>query len=180
MKRPIRAIAMIALCLILRFTLVVPEVGAIAVNSSASDEQPTLSGNGQFLAYVSNRNGQRQIVLYDLQRQTLIDLPGLNQGSAIAENPSLSNTARYLVYLASDSGRPEIELYDRKTNRVQIVSQGYRGWVRHPRISPDGRYIVFESGRRGQWDLEVLDRGSKVELDTLDQIENQGVSEESQ
>jgi len=31
-------------------------------------------------------------------------------------------------------------------------------------ISPDGRYIVFESGSRG-WDIEVLDRGSNIELD---------------
>jgi Tol biopolymer transport system component len=157
--------AVIALLMVIGLTLVMPAEVAIALNSPASDQQPALSGNGQFLAYVSNRNGQRQIVLYDLQRQALVDLPGLNHGSAIAEHPSISNTARYLVYMASDSGRPEIELYDRKTNLVQIVSQGYRGWVRHPRISPDGRYIIFESGRRGQWDLEVLDRGSKIELD---------------
>jgi len=37
--------------------------------------------------------------------------------------------------------------------------------VRSPRISPDGRFIVFESGARGQWDIEVLDRGTNIELD---------------
>jgi len=35
-------------------------------------------------------------------------------------------------------------------------------------ISPDGRFIVFESGSRGQWDIEVLDRGSNIELDIPD------------
>ena len=168
----------IAIAVIVGLIWGVAGAGAIALNSPASDEQPALSGNGQFLAYVSNRDGQRQIVLYDLQRQALVDLPGLNRGDAIAEHPSISNAARYLVYMASDSGRPEIELYDRKTGRVKIVSRGYRGWVRNPRISPDGRYIIFESGRRGQWDLEVLDRGSKVELDIPDRIESGSASKQ--
>ncbi len=171
MKRRSVWVAIIAISMLLGICVMSGEV-AIALNSPASEEQPALSGNGQFLAYVSNRNGQRQIVLYDLQRQVLIDLPGLNRGDAIAEHPSLSNTARYIVYMASDSGRPEIELYDRKTNRVQIISRGYRGWVSHPRISPEGRYIIFETGRRGQWDLEVLDRGSSIELDQM-KIQNE-------
>jgi len=38
----------------------------------------------------------------------------------------------------------------------------------NPSISPDGRFIVFESGSRGQWDIEVLDRGSNIELDIPD------------
>lgn len=174
MKATITKIGAFAIGLILGLVLMAGEVGAIAFNGPASDEQPALSGNGRYLAYVSNRSGRRQIVMYDLQRQEPVDLPGLNHGDAIAENPSLSYAGRYLVYLGSDAGRPEIELYDRQTNRVQIVSRGYRGWVRHPRISPDGRYIIFESGRRGQWDLEVWDRGSRVELDGPDRTESGG------
>jgi len=49
----------------------------------------------------------------------------------------------------------------------QVLSQWYQGWVRNS-ISPDGRFIVFESGSRGQWDIEVLDRGSNIELDIPD------------
>lgn len=37
--------------------------------------------------------------------------------------------------------------------------------MRNPSISPDGRYVVFESSTRGQWDIEVLDRGPTIELD---------------
>lgn len=135
------------------------------LNSPATDEHPALSGNGRFLGFVSNREGQSQLLLYDLQLRTFIDLPFLNRPDAIAQNPSLSYNARYIVYVASDSGRPEIYLYDRKTRYAQKVTQRYRGWVRNPSISPDGRYVVFETGRRGQWDIEVVDRGSKIELD---------------
>lgn len=140
----------------------------MALNSLYTDEQPALSGNGRFLAFVSNRNGKRNILLYDLQQQKFVDIPRLNRRDAIAESPSISNNARYIVYTASDSGRPEIELYDRLTNRWQVLTLGYRGWLRNPSISADGRYIVFESGRRGQWDLEVIDRGPLIELDIVD------------
>jgi Tol biopolymer transport system component len=135
-----------------------------SLNSLYADEQPALSGDGRFIAYVSNRNGTRGILLFDLKDQKFIDLPRLNRPDAIAESPSISNTARYIVYTASDRGRADIQLYDRVTEQVQVLTAGYRGWVRHPSISPDGRYITFETGSNGQWDIEIIDRGT-IELD---------------
>lgn len=143
-------------------------LGPQAINSRYADEKPAISGNGRYLAFVSNREGSRNIVLYDLERQQFVDLPYLNRRDAIAETPSISNTARYIVYIASDFGRPEVELYDRVTKTTQVLTRGYRGWVRNPSISPDGRYVAFESGRRGQWDIEVIDRGPTIELDKRD------------
>lgn len=145
-------------------------IGSAALNSRYTDEQPTLSGNGRFLGYVSNRNGSRNVLVYDLQQQQLIPLPRLNQRETIAESPSLSYTGRYIAYVASDQGRPTVVLYDRATQQAQALSQWYRGWVRNPSISPDGRYIVFESSSRGQWDVEVLDRGPNIELDIPDGV----------
>ena len=139
--------------------------GPMSLNSYQNDEQPSLSGNGRYLAFISNRDGNRNLLLYDTNRKQFVMLPGLNRGDAIAESPSLSQTARYIVYIASDRGRSDVELYDRATRRTQVLTQLYRGWVRNPSISPDGRYIAFESGNRGQWSIEVLDRGPNVELD---------------
>jgi len=72
------------------------------------------------------------------------------------------------VYLVSREGRPEIALYDRIVEETEILTESYRHWVRNPDIDLDGRYIVFETARRGQWDVEVLDRGPEVELDIPD------------
>lgn len=140
-------------------------IGPVALNSRYTDEQPTLSGNGRFVAFVSNRDNRRKIWLYDLQQQQFVDLPGLNKPAAIAETPSISRNARYIVYIASDRGRPELFLYDRATRSSQILTQSYLGWVRNPSISPDGRYVAFESSSRGRWDIEVIDRGPNIELD---------------
>lgn len=134
-----------------------------------ANQQPALSGSGQYLAFVSNRNGRHSLLLYDLKASQMIDLPPLNRGAAIADSPSLSNNARYIVYLTRDRGRTDVELYDRITRRLEVLTSGYRsGWIQHPNISPDGRYIVFETGKRGQWDIERIDRGPKVELDLLE------------
>ncbi len=142
--------------------------GPAALNSRYTDEQPALSGNGRFVAFVSNRDGTRQIMMYDLQQRQFVDLPRLNRPDAIAESPSLSYTGRYIAYIVNNLGTPTIELYDRVIRRSQVLTLGYRGWVRNPHISPEGRYIVFETSRRGQWDVEVLDRGSNIELDIPD------------
>jgi Tol biopolymer transport system component len=138
------------------------------LESRFNTEQPALSGDGRFLAFVSNREGSRSIWLYDRREKRFIPLPRLNRRDAIAESPSLSYTGRYIAYLASDTARPEIELYDRATQQTQVITIGYRGWFRNPKLSPDGRYIAFESGTRGQWDIEVFDRGPNIELDIPD------------
>jgi Tol biopolymer transport system component len=143
----------------------IPVVGSVDLDSRYNDEQPALSGDGRFLAFVSNRSGTRSILMYDLKQKQFVNLPRLNRQDAIAESPSLSYTGRYIAYVASDSARPEIEIYDRATQQPQVLTPGYRGWFRNPSISPDGRYVVFETGTRGQWDIEVLDRGSNIELD---------------
>lgn len=140
-------------------------LGPSSLNTGYREEQPTLSGNGRFLAFVSNRNGGRRIWLYDLQDRRSIDVPGLNRPGAIAESPSLSYTGRYIAYIIDNRGKPTIALYDRATQQSQPLTLWYRGQVRHPSISPDGRYIVFETASRGQWDIQLIDRGPNIELD---------------
>jgi Tol biopolymer transport system component len=140
-------------------------IGPTSLNSRFTEEQPALSGNGRFLAFISNRNGAHQLLVYDLQQQEFIRIPRLTRPDTIIESPSLSYTGRYVAYITSDQGRPVIGLYDRAVQQSQILTPIYRGWLRNPSISPDGRYVVFETSTRGQWDIEVLDRGPNIELD---------------
>jgi len=137
------------------------------LNSRFSDTAPALSGNGRFLALVTNRGGRQDLALYDIQQQRFLEIPRLNRRNALIESPSLSRSARYIAYVVSERGRPEIAVYDRVTQRRQMLTSGFRGPVRNPSISPDGRYVAFESGRRGQWDIEVFDRGASIPPDLV-------------
>jgi hypothetical protein len=142
-----------------------PMSDSSTLNSRYTDEQPSLSGNGQFLAFLSSRDGANQVLLYDLKARTFVALPGLNSLTMIAQNPSLSRNARYIAYLGNNQGKLDIFVYDRLTQRPEIVTLGYKNLIRRPALSPDGRYLVFETDRRGQWDIEVIDRGTGIELD---------------
>lgn len=135
------------------------------LNSRYQERQPALSGDGRWVAYITDRGGTSELVLFDLQGNRFVPLPGLNRRDQAIESPSLSRSGRYIVYLAQDRGRLEVHLYDRATNRPRRLTQGYRGWFRNPSISPDGRYITVETARRGQWDIEVFDRGIGIEPD---------------
>jgi len=138
------------------------------LNGRYNNEQVTLSANGKWLALVSDRSGTPRLMLYNLSEQRFVDLPFINTDEAVVESPSLSRTGRYLVYITSIDGKPDIILYDRLTQRQEILTQGYRSWVKRPKISADGRYVAFETSRRGHWNIEVLDRGPYVELDIPD------------
>ncbi|MGH8001693.1 MAG: TolB family protein, partial [Brasilonema sp.] len=127
-------------------------LGPTSLNSRYTEQQPALSGNGRFLAYVSNRNGSHQLLLYDLEQQQFIQIPRLNRPETIVESPSLSYTGRYIAYITSDQGRPVVALYDRATQQSQILTPIYPGWIRNPSISQNGRYVIFETASRGQWD----------------------------
>jgi Tol biopolymer transport system component len=167
-KAPFLMLAWLFLGLLAGCNLNNPNVSTGTLNSRYNDEKPALSGDGRWIALVSNRRGSNQILLYDLQKRHYEELAGLYTGQEISDSPSLSRTGRYLAYLVIVDGRPIISLYDRITRRSELLSQNYRGWLRNPRISPDGRYIVFESVRQRQWDVEVLDRGPNIELDIPD------------
>jgi Tol biopolymer transport system component len=136
-----------------------------SLNSRYTESQPAMSGNGRFLALISNRSRYQQLLVYDLENQSFIPTPGLNRKSVVAESPSLSYTGRYICYVSSNQGKPVVVLYDRASQQSQVLTPTYPGWVRSPSISPDGRYVAFESSSRGQWDIEVLDRGPTIELD---------------
>lgn len=138
------------------------------LNSRYNDEQPALSGDGRWIAFISDRRGPNQILLYDLRERHYVELPGLYVGGEITDSPSLSRTGRYLVYRVAIDGRPVIALYDRLARRSELLTNNYRGTLRNPSIGPDGRYIVFESARDGQWNIEILDRGASIELDIAD------------
>ncbi len=138
-------------------------VGA-TLNSQSAEESGSLSFDGGYLVFASDRLSQRSIFLYDTRSRQLIDLPGLNQQGVRQDQPDISADGRYIVYISEQQGKPDVFIYDRQTMFAQQLTRDFLGELRNPSISGNGRFIAFESNRSGQWDIEILDRGVTSDL----------------
>ncbi|HBB31531.1 MAG TPA: biopolymer transporter [Cyanobacteria bacterium UBA8803] len=147
------------------YTVLTPPVQTIGatLNSAAADREPRYSYDGRYIVFTSDRLSQRSIFLYDVQRQRLVDLPGLNQPNVLQEQPDISADGRYIVYISEQFGKPDVFVYDRQTMRAERLTENILAEVRHPTISGNGRFIAFESNRTGEWNIEIYDQGANIE-----------------
>jgi Tol biopolymer transport system component len=86
------------------------------LNSPASDCFPSISADGRFIVFDSNRSGNSDIYLYDRQSNSLVPLPGLNTEHNEAF-PSISPDGRFIAFVSDRPGvgSDDIYLYDRQT-----------------------------------------------------------------
>lgn len=131
-------------------------------NTPSAEFNASVSGN--YITYVSDRNGSQDIYLFDAKNRRLIDLPGLNAFDEVASNPSISEDGRYLVFSLLAQGKSGLYLYDRTTQQKRLLIPQTKQEIRNPMISSNGEKIVFEIARNGQWDIVVTDiRGNVLE-----------------
>ncbi|WP_017307272.1 TolB family protein [Spirulina subsalsa] len=137
-----------------------PQIPTGGLNSQAPEEYPSYSADGRYLAFASERNGHRDIFLYDLQNRTLVSLPNLNRRDSSQDQPALSQDGRFLAYISTERGRSDVFVYDRQTGRSQLLTANSRGSARHPTITGDGRQIAFQTSELGQWNIAVVENNA--------------------
>ncbi len=141
------------------------------LNTSQFDERkPALSGDGRWLAFVTNaqtRERLSEVALYDRQASQRVAVPGLNSRFMDTE-PSISHDGRFIAFVTDRTGGEgarDINLYDRKTSQlIPLPGLNSVGQEQSPSISPDGRFIAFVSERLegvGERDVYAYDRQTK-------------------
>ncbi len=135
-----------------------PQIPSGGINSNRSEQYPAYSSDGRYLAFASDRNGHRDIFLYDLQQKILVPLPNLNRRDSTQDQPSLSSDGRYIAYVSTERGKSDILVYDRQSQRSQLLSVNIRGSVAQPTISGDGSSVAFQTTQLGQWNLAIVER----------------------
>lgn len=129
---------------------------------SGSDWAPAINQTAGRIAFVSDRNGDPDVLVWD-RGTGILALPDLAASGAQDLEPSLSADGRYLAF-ASDravgsQGGFDVYLYDLGATPPAFVAVPELNGPandRNPALSAPGNYIVFESDRtggQGDWDL---------------------------
>jgi Tol biopolymer transport system component len=145
---------------------------------------PSLSGDGKLLTCAAwNRPGAPgqswHVFLFDLAEKKLLDLPGLNDGSADDRMPALSGDGHWLVFTSNrrgGAGLTDVYLYDRRQGKlVPVPGLNSAHMDAEPSVSADGNLIAFASDRpggQGGRDIYLFDRsaGTLVPLPGLNSV----------
>lgn len=135
-----------------------PEIIPGGINSNAPEEYPAYSHDGRYLAFASDRRGQRDIFLYDLSGKRLISLPNLNRRDSAQDQPSLNTNGRYLAYVSTERGKTDVFVYDRQKQTTELLTVNIKGSVQQPTISGDGSRVAFQASQLGQWKIVMINR----------------------
>jgi len=118
---------------------------------SGEDWQPALDGLGARIAFVSDRNGNADVFVYDVGTQTLRSLPLLTSPDDDVE-PSVSGDGRFVAFASNRAGGLggyDLYLLDLNTNTLVPLTANSSSNDRDPSLSQDGTHIQFVSDRAG-------------------------------
>jgi Tol biopolymer transport system component len=135
------------------------------LNTVGHDEtEPSISGDGQLIAYVSYEHGHPAIRLYDVPMGAAFEVPGANRRLLRVGHPALSGDGQRIAYEAASMADPEatdIYLYDIPA-ATQVTPPFVNTHFREldPELSADGRRLLFVSDRLGSLDVFEVDLDS--------------------
>jgi Tol biopolymer transport system component len=139
----------------------------LSASPGSNDWAPAPNNTGSLVAFVSDRNGSPDVLVYDAGGDSLLNLPDLASDSTDTE-PSLTPDGRYLAFASTrpgGSGGFDIYLYDLQTRAFITLSASVNTAMheRNPTVSPSGNVLSYESNRAdglGGYDIWNHDRPS--------------------
>jgi Tol biopolymer transport system component len=133
--------------------------GLDSTTAAWNDWDPSPSQTAQRIAFVSDRNGNPDVFVYDAAGDSLMNLPFLASAGADIE-PSISSAGRYVVFAsdrAGGTGGFDLYLFDLESKVPLTLGAVVNSAAddRHPALSVSGDAMVFQSTRTGSggWDL---------------------------
>ncbi len=136
-------------------------------DTNSNERTPKWSPDGTRLLFVSDRDGNREVYVMDLEarmegREALVNL---SRNKAPDWQPAWSPDGRRVAFSSYRDGNWEIYLMDSDgSNPVRLTEHPASDFS--PAWSPDGRQVLFVSRRHGDADLFVidLDSGERTQL----------------
>lgn len=119
-----------------------------------ANREPALSG--RWLALISGRGGREQVLLFDLERQQPVDLPGLNRADAQPVSVSVDAAGERIALVRQLEGRTELVLYRRSVQSLQQIPMLPSGVARQVQLQADGRQLAVQLSRGGIWQVDLV------------------------
>lgn len=119
-----------------------------------ANREPALSG--RWLALISGRGGREQVLLFDLERQQPVDLPGLNRADAQPVSVSVDAAGERIALVRQLEGRTELVLYRRSVQSMQQIPMLPSGVARQVQLQADGRQLAVQLSRGGIWQVDLV------------------------
>jgi hypothetical protein len=134
----------------------IPSAGNVSVPGVDDADDATVSPDGQLVAFVSDRDGERGVFVAHRDGQNVTRASGEGRASA----PAWSPDAQRLAFVRAETDRPTVwNLWMRnmRTGELAQLTSHDKGIVRGASWFPDGRRLCYGQGSR----LLVLDVGSR-------------------
>lgn len=122
-------------------------------------EQPKLSPDGRWLAFMREQNGRTSVWLSETQSPATAQL--IINGAPNILDISVTSEGDLVASAGPPSGAHLIIV--RRTTGVMEPLSGIAGPARYPAISPDGKRLVFSRRQWGSWHLVVRELATGVE-----------------
>ncbi|MEQ8224991.1 MAG: hypothetical protein ABRQ37_21920 [Candidatus Eremiobacterota bacterium] len=94
------------------------------INSRGWELAPSITADGRYIAFQSNRDGVTQwnIYLYDVEGKKFVDLPGLN--SPFPDfNPSISPEGKFITFNSLRAVVPKVYLYSMEEKKIKPLME---------------------------------------------------------
>jgi len=127
--------------------------------SGGMNTDPEFSPTGEHLIFVSNRDGDEELYLFDMNELTT---EKLTDNTTEDFSPSFSPDGQEIVFLSYRDDGWEIykmNLTDKKISR--LTRNKY--WDGFPKFSPDGEWIIFSSKRDKSEDIYIMTKDGRNE-----------------
>jgi len=124
-------------------------------NSPWDDKDPEISSDGNYIAFISNKNGYWNLYLLDLRNSKIEQLTDTKEYMG---SPTWSPDNQWIAYESYINDNLEImilSIADRNQSPVQLTDNLHSD--HSPKWSPTGRIIAFVSNRTGDEEIWIAD-----------------------
>ncbi len=127
-------------------------------------QEPALSGNGQLLATIGERQGRLTLLLQQRPDGQLLPLPQL-RGHEPHSSPALSWNGRYVAALVQRGDRRLPVVVDRLTGRLHQLPLPGNPMPLRLSLAPNGQRLAIQLVQNGDQRVQLFDLSSLLEAD---------------